>query len=62
MLQSTDLEQPSNKKGSRKDAWISLRRGNRIDSAGGLGAGGDRKRRSQVGEGVAEGETTGRDS
>jgi hypothetical protein len=32
MLQSTDPERLSNKEGSRRDVWISLGRGNRIDN------------------------------
>lgn len=35
MLQSTDLEKPSNKEGST--GWVSQGRRNRIDFAGGLG-------------------------
>jgi hypothetical protein len=35
MLQSTDLKKLSNKEGSREDACISLRRGNKINNRGG---------------------------
>ena len=35
MLQSTDPKKPSNKKGLREDAWLSLRRRNKTDISGG---------------------------
>jgi hypothetical protein len=35
MLQPTYPERPSNKEGSRGNAWIFLRRGNRINFVGG---------------------------
>lgn len=39
MIQSTEQKKLSNQESSRWDAWIFLRRGNRIDFAGGLSVG-----------------------
>lgn len=48
MLQSTDPEMLSNKKGFKDDTRISLGRGNRITFVGGLGVGWNGNRRDQV--------------
>lgn len=47
MQQSTNPDWLSNKKGSKWDTWISLKRQNRIDFLSRLGAGVDLSRRDQ---------------
>ena len=49
MLQST--VRLSNNDSLRRDPWISLGKGNRIDFMGGLGVGGDEDRSNQMGKG-----------
>lgn len=48
VLQSNRPREASNKESSKGDAWISFRRGNRIEFMAGLEAGGDGNRRDHV--------------
>lgn len=61
MQQSTNPDWLNNKKGSKWDIWISLKRQNRIDFMGRLGAGEDLSRRDQksgIGDWWLKGERT----